>query len=214
MTKFTPVQQKAIQSWTEERDKLLKEIGIYTTERDDRKREANDEALRLTDLQKSIAEARGRIAELDTAEDRRKTSVSIEVAELEARKSRLEGECAEKKKELEGATEEYRLIVSATFDLHAAHDTMKDQAQIVKSVVSDIIETSKGYLSDSKVLMTDIRTIATEVIEKGNENVKQTGIILDKLPRYIFELQRPIPVRRAFATPKGTIIRPEAENQA
>lgn len=211
MTNFTPVQQKAIQSWTETRDKLLREIGLYTTERDDRKREANDEALRLSDLHTSIAEARGRIAELNALEERTKTSVSIEVKELEVRKSRLEGECLEKEKELEAAAEEHRLTVSNTYDLMSAHDVMKDQAQIVKSVVSDIIETSKGHLSDSKVLMTDVRTIVTEVIEKGNENVKQTNIVLGELPRFIFEMQKPIPIRRAYATPKGTIVRPKEE---
>lgn len=211
MNNFTPVQQKAIQSWADQRDKLLREIGVYTTERDSRKREANDEALRLADLHISIAEARGRIAELNALEERIRTSVSTDVSELEVRKSRLEAECVEKEKELEAASEEHRLIVSNTFDLMSAHDVMKDQAQIIRSTVGDIISMGTAYLSDSKERMTEIRTIATEVIEKGNENVKQTNIVLEKLPRYVFELQRPIPVRRAYATPKGTIIRPEAE---
>lgn len=211
MNNFTPVQQKAIQSWADQRDKLLKEIGVYATERDSRKREANDEALRLADLHISIAEARGRIAELNALEERIRTSVSTDVSELEVRKSRLEAECVEKEKELEAASEEHRLIVSNTFDLMSAHDVMKDQAQIIRSTVGDIISMGTAYLSDSKERMTEIRTIATEVIEKGNENVKQTNIVLEKLPRYVFELQRPIPVRRAYATPKGTIIRPEAE---
>jgi outer membrane lipoprotein-sorting protein len=57
--------------------------------------------------------------------------------------------------------------------------------------------------------MSEVQIVVTQVIEKGNENVKQTGIVLEKLPRYIFELQKPIRIRRAYATPKGTIIRPE-----
>jgi len=86
---------------------------------------------------------------------------------------------------------------------------MADQAKIVNQVVGEIIETSTLHTNEMKTIMGDIKFIATEVIEKGNENVKQTNIVLEKLPRYIFELQKPIPIRRTYQVPRGTVIEPE-----
>jgi hypothetical protein len=209
MTPFTPEQQKAIKNWTEQRDSLLREIGIRTNEFREIQVKVMDASASLTDLELRIAEAKGRLAEIDALEERARTSVSTDIAELEVRKSRLEGECALKEAELKSADEKHVIVVSATAELSAAHDVMKDQAAIVNRVTGEIIETSKLYLSDTKIMMVEIKSISDQVIEKGNENVKQTGIVLEKLPRYIFELQKPIPVRRAYATPKGTVIRPE-----
>lgn len=209
MTPFTPAQQRAIQTWTEQRDSLLREIRLYTAERDTSKAEADGEAQRLTDIQRSIAECEGRIAGLLALEERTRTSVSTDVSELEIRKSRLEGECAVKEAELKSAEEKHVIVTSATAELSAAHGIVTDQAQVVKSLVSDIIEASNTNLSDTKTMMIEIKTVSDQVIEKGNENVKQTGIVLEKLPRFVFELQKPIPMRRAYATPKGTIIRPD-----
>jgi len=202
-----------IETWTEKRDTLLREIGILETEKADRTKENAQAGLNLDEINKQIAEARGRLAELDALEERKKNSLSIEVAELEARKSRLEGECTEKEKAIVKATEEENRISDSITLLSNAHGKMSDQAAIVNKVVGDMIETTQNHVNNTRTIMLEIETVSNRVIEKGNENVKQTGIILEKLPRYIFELQKPIPIRRAYATPKGTIIRPETGKQ-
>lgn len=209
MNQLTPAQIKVIETWTEKRDILLREIGVYQTQLNDHKKELTGAGLNLADLHKSIAEARGRLAELDALEERHKNSISVELAELEIRKTRLETECTDMEKRIKASeTEQSRIVTSITV-LCEAHDKMADQAKIVNDVVSQIIQTSQSHTSDMRDIMAEIRTIAAEVIEKGNENVKQTGIVLEKLPKYIFELQRPIPVRRTYAAPRGTVIDPE-----
>jgi chromosome segregation ATPase len=212
MNGLTPQQQKVIQTWTEERDNLLREIGNYTTELNTLKESTKAQADAFSDLQQSIAEANGRIAELSALEERMRTSLSTDVAELTARKSRLEAECIAKEDELNGSKREQGVVLGATTALIAANSTMKDQAAIVDSVVGQLIETSEKAISDVKVSMAEILAVTTEVIDKGNENISQTGIILEKLPRYIFELQKPIPVRRTYAAPPGTVIEPEQES--
>lgn len=212
MNNRTPQMVAAIKTWTEERDGLLREIGNYSNQLNELKTSTAAEMASLTDLQVQIADTRGRLAELTALEERMRTSLPIDIAEFIARKSRLESECETKAAELKAATEKYDVIVSATAELSAAHDVMKDQAAIVNSVVGELIQTSQVHLSDSKGLMAEIKTIADEVISKGNENVKQTGIVLEKLPRYIFELQKPIPLRRTFHAPRGATIEPETKN--
>lgn len=199
MNTFTPAQQKAIQSWTEQRDGLLREIGNYSSELDVLKASTKSEGLALADLHRSISQARGRLEELAALEERHRGSVSTDVYELEVRKSRLEGECLLLEEQKKGASEQYSILTTAIAELQSAHDTMKDQASIVNRVTGELIQTSQAHISESKTMMSEIRTVFGAVIDKGNENVKQTGIILEKLPKYIFELQRPIPVRRRFA---------------
>lgn len=212
MSNFTPAQLKQLQTWADQRDSLLREIGVYTVERDDRKKEAEAQGLALADLHRSISEANGRISELSALEDRTKNSVSIEVAELVARKSRLEGECEAKESELEAAKDVLAAVVSSTAELSAVHNIVKDQAAIVGSVLGSITDASITHLSDAKGIIAEIRTISAEVVEKANKNLEQTNIIIEKLPKYIFELQRPIPVRRRYPDghPNATVIGAES----
>jgi len=211
MNEFTPAQTKVIETWTEKRDTLLREIGVAETTLSDVRKATTEEGLNLEALHKSIAEAKGRLAELDALEDRKRNSVAIDVAELEARKSRLEGECLAKESAVIAATQEESRVIASINILCEAHDKMADQAKIVNQVVGQIIETSQAHMSEVSHMMIDIKAIASEVIEKGNENVTQTNIVLEKLPKYIFELQRPIPVRRTYAVPRGTVIEPDKQ---
>ncbi len=206
---FTPAQVKAIQTWTEQRDALLREIGIFSTESGEVQKKLKEEGLSLEDIHNQIAEARGRLAELNALEERWRTSVSTDIHELEVRKSRLEGEVVAENLKLKSAEEKYALVTSATTELSSAHVIMTDQAAIVNRVVGEIIETSQTHISGMKIIMTEIKTVSDQVIEKGNENVRQTGIVLEKLPRYIFELQKPIPLRKTFHAPQGAVIAPD-----
>ena len=199
-----------IQGWTEQRDALLREIGIYTIERDTVKKESEAQGLALADLHIQIGEARGRIAELTALEERYKTSVSTEVSVLEVRKSRLEGECTVLEERAKGADEKYAIVTMATNDLQIAHDTMKDQSMIVSKVVGEIIQTSQIHTSDMKSVMEEIRTISTEVIDKSNKNITQADIVLNKLTMRVIDNQRPIPVRRTY--PHGHPLYTSAEH--
>lgn len=198
MNQYTPAQLNAIRTWTEERDSLRTEIGTLSTERDTIAASNREDSTSLTDLHNRIAEARGRIAELDALEERHRTSVATDIAELEARKSRLEVECVAKEDALKVLGSRQTDAMTSIEVLVQAHDKMSDQATIVDQVVGQVIETSKNAISDMKVDMAEVHTIALEVIAKGNENVKQTSIVIEKMPKFIFDMQKPIPVRRTY----------------
>lgn len=198
---LTPAQRNVIRTWTEERDALRTEIGTLTTERDNLQRQHADGVNALGDINNRIAKARGRILELEALEERHRTSVATDVAELEARKSRLEAECIAK--EAESKTWDARKVekIGMIETLVVAHDKMSDQATIVDQVVGQVIETSKKAVSDMKIDMAEVHTVVLEVIAKSNENIKQTNIVIDGLPKFIFDMQKPIPVRRKY--PEG-----------
>lgn len=187
-----------IQSWTEQRDALLRDIGNYTTELNSLIESTTSKGLALADLHQSIAEARGRIAELDALEQRYRGSLATDIAELEVRKTRLQGECAVLEERVKDGNEKYAIVTMATIDLQSAHNTMKDQSAIVNRVVGEIIQTSQVHTSEMKVIMDQIKTVATEVIEKSNKNIATADITLNKLTMHIVDRQRPIPVRRTY----------------
>ncbi len=206
MNALIPQQVKQLQSFADQRDSLLREIGVYSVERDELLKGNKGLGLSNADLENQIAEKRGVLSILDELEERKRASISADIVELELRKSQLESECIALQEKSTSAYEKYRDISQAMSDLYSTNDVIKNQASVVESMVGDIVETSKTHLSDTKVMMAEMRSVAVEVIEKGNENVAQTGIILDKLPRYIFELQKPIPLRRAYELPRGSVI--------
>lgn len=204
-----------LQTWTDQRDALLRDIGVLSSEYNETKKLNVEGGLALKDLQDQIAVAKGRIAEIEALETRMRGSLATDIAELEVRKSRLQSECVLMDEKLSGGAEKFEVTTAAIKALETAHDVMKDQSAIVDRVVGEIIQTSQVHTSDMKVIMTEIKTMATDVIEKGNENLKQTNIVLEKLPKYVFELQRPIPVRRHYAEghPRVAMIEPEPKKE-
>lgn len=198
MNTLTPAQKTVLQTWTEQRDALLREIGNYSTELDTLQKSTKSEGLALAALHTSIAEARGRIAELDALETRYRGSLATDIAQLEVRKSRLEGECSVLDERIKGGSDKYEFLIVATGEMQSAHDTMKDQAVIVNRVVGEIIQTSQTHTSDMKTIMTEIKSLSDQVIEKSEANIAKADITLNKLTMHIIDRQRPIPVRRTY----------------
>lgn len=201
MNTLTPAQKTVLQTWTEQRDSLLREIGNYSTELDTLQKSTKSEGLALADLHTSIAGARGRIAELDALETRYRGSLATDIAQLEVRKSRLEGECSVLDERIKGGSDKYEFLIVATGEMQSAHDTMKDQAVIVNRVVGEIIQTSQTHTSDMKTIMTEIKAIVDQVIEKGNENIAQANSLIETVPVFVAKLQKSIAIRRVY--PKG-----------
>lgn len=198
MNGHTPAQQKAIQGWTEQRDSLLREIGIHSVELETIKTSTQSEGLALADLHRNISEAKGRLIEIDALEARMRSSLPVDIAELTAQKSRLESECTAKEAELKVLDERKAEKVSNIETLVLMHDKMSDQATIVDQVVGQVIETSKTAVSEMKTTMIEVHAVASKVIDKSNENITQANIVIEKMPKFIFDMQKPIPVRRTY----------------
>src|SRR5690606_19232280 len=58
---------------------------------------------------------------------------------------------------------------------------------------STLAQKSGGEL---KEVFEEVKESAKKMAEKNKKNVEMTNIVLEKLPKYIFELQKPIPIRR------------------
>jgi len=209
MNDLTHTQLESVRIWAQERDTLLGEISVLASQKEALGVELTTAGLNLDELNKTIAFSQGFLKQSAALEERLRGSLSVDIAELQVRKSRLEGECWAKEIESDRLTIKNDEKILSIVNLSTAHDIMKDQAKIVNDVVGQIIETSLAHLSNVKVIVDHIETVSAQVIEKGNENITQTNIVLQQLPRYIFELQKPIPIRRVYATERNHVIEPE-----
>ncbi len=194
-----------LQTWAEQRDSITREIGKVSVELEEKQKTNVLEGLALADLHKQIAEARGRLDELNALEERHRNSVATDVAELEARKSRLEAECLAKENELKSHDIRRDEKLAHIDTLSLVHDKMADQSNTVDQIVGKVIEKSTTHLSHMKEKVDELSQVTTSVIEKANANLTQSNIILEKMPKFIFELQKPIPLRRTFMNKKSAI---------
>lgn len=198
MNQHTPAQVKAIETWTAQRDQLHRDIAVASTELEEKQKLGTQAGIDLAALHHSISEARGRIAELDALEERMRTSTSNEIAELEVRKARLEGECAVLEAKNASAGERYVIVTGTTEALEAANEVIKDKGAIIESVLGQIIDTSAAHALTAKESIAEMKAVSDTVIDRANENLDQTKIVIEKMPKMIFDMQRPIPVRRTY----------------
>jgi len=209
MDNLPPFQEEAIKTWTQERDVLLQEISGLSSQKEALEIELVTAGLNLDDLRKTIELSNGRMKERVAFEERLRGSLNVDIAELQVQKTRLEGECFAKELESDQLTVKNGERILSIASLSSAYEIIHSQAKMVNNVVNQVIETSLTHLSNAKVVVDEIGAVSSQVIEKANENVKQTNIVLEKLPRYIFELQKPIPIRRVYAAERNHVIEPE-----
>lgn len=206
MNQLNPEQKNTIQTWTEQRDSLLKEISVLEEQKKDVTNQCKEQAESFTKMQLEEAQILGRIDVLKQAEEVHKASVTKEVSDLEARKSRLESEC-EAKEEASKVFDKRKEEKLASIEvLSMVHNKMADQAKIIEETVGQVIKNSEVHVANITKTMTEVDNLVTQVVEKSEKNIEQTNIVLEKLPKYIFELEKPIPLRRTFAAKKGANI--------
>jgi chromosome segregation ATPase len=211
MSEITPSQKNNLKSWSEQRDTLLQEIGVYTTQKNVVLKELAIASESLTEVQGNIKLSEGRLEKMNELEELKKNSISVELSEMEARKSKLEAEIVERETRVLDLTNEEKITVNRIEVLVSLESSFEKNAQIITDATSQVIDASKKHITALETTATELGKVTETVIEKGNENIAQTNIVLAKLPQYIFELQKPIPLRRAHFSPKGNIIRPVTE---
>lgn len=199
------IQKKKIEVWSKERDDLLNDIRILIIDKESQLSLNKEAALEYTDLMKSISKAKGNLEELVGFEDRMRSSVSNDIVSLIAQKSRLEGEISGIKEEIlsfDGYVKEKMNNLQA---LTLVHETILKDIHGIKEVVGSVSEKGSKHLSDIKGLTSNLVESIENLIKKSDENVKQTGIVLEKLPKYIFEMSKPMPLRRVKMEPRKDV---------
>lgn len=195
MEEITPEQKKQLGRWAIERDAILEEISRLKIEENALNERNISLANSNTDLETRINQSIGRLAELDKQEETRKNLVSIEVADLEKKKTALENQIPSLDKEISAKISEINILANTLLTVTDVHGKVFDKASILDQIVEHVTKVSSQNITDIEIFMTLLKKSIQEIVDKNSKNVEQTNIILEKLPRYIFELQKPIPIR-------------------
>jgi lipopolysaccharide biosynthesis regulator YciM len=209
MNEITQAQEKVIKSWTEQRDSLLCEIGVLRTEKDNLNKEVSGKAISLTDINNNIAEVKGRLSELKEIEDRYKSSISIEMANLEIEKTKLQLIVSEKTEAVKNLEKQMLSITETLLRNKISEDLILKQEKIIEKAIGGFDDIHKTNLTELKTVMIDISRTYGQIIEKGEQHIEKTESLLSKLTKYLYMMSRPTIPKRPYLSKKGDIIRPE-----
>lgn len=185
-----------LQTWVGQRDKLLKIVGDLKTSQDSLEKKNTELSEANADLETRISKHLGRLEELERAEKTKGESVSTEVAELIARKGKLEGEVEVKEAEVVSLDAKKATLLESIEILTEVHDKVFSNVNQMEGIVGSVKEVSDKNVAELRELFAEMGSKVREVIEKGKESADGANVILEKLPKWIFELQRPVSIKR------------------
>lgn len=183
-------QQKQVETWAEQRDRILNDIRIHAADLEITKKASKEQALALADLERSVSEKRGELNAIITAEERFKTSVSSEIADLSLQKSNLEKEIEFKKAEIAALDIRKSETLENIKVLDVINEKVVNRSAEIDGIISKAIRLSEEGTSDITSLLTIVKKGCEEIVEVNQKNVKETNLVLEKLPAMIVELQK------------------------
>lgn len=196
MDPFTPEQTNQLDAWAIARDKILVEISNLTRDKQVLTGQNIDLADSNTEIETKINKALGRLEELNKKEEEFKNLVQSETAQLISEKTKLQAEIPALQKEIGGLISQKMLLTETINTLTDVHDKVFDKTSALDQIVEHVTRVSGQNIIDMDAFMVSLKKSVQEIMDKNSENVKTTNIVLEKLPKYIFELEKPIPIRR------------------
>jgi len=201
MEEFTQEQKKQLNRWAVERDEILESISKLKSEETALKKININLSNSNTDIENRTNQAIGRLNEIEKQEESRKNLISIEVANLEKQKTALENQIPSLEVKVNDLTSQISLVTSILTNITDVHEKVFDKVNSMDKIIEHVTRVSSQNIHDIDEFMGLLKTSIQEIIDKNTKNVQSTDIILEKLPKYIFELQKPIPIRRAIVGP-------------
>lgn len=192
----TPEQQNSLKSWAARRDEILRDIAKFRIEQEGLIKSNNDGNEAFSEVQGRITHAIGRLDELDRLEESKKLSLSKDVADLQVQHSVLQGKIETANTELKGIESKKESLINLISTFGEIFGSIIGRATALEESVGHIAADANTFNTRFTELKGNIEQSTQEIVEKNSENVKQTNIVLSSIHKYIFELQKPIPVRR------------------
>lgn len=196
MESFIPSQKKQIVAWATLRDEKLREISNLDIEIETKTKKSSELGKSNQEIEKQISLSTGRLVELEIKEKERESLVSKEVVALESRKATLVSEVSTLEINKIALEEEAKNKVVLLETLKEIFDSLNTKVNLTSNTIAKVLESNQKYSVINKESFNEMKNSLDALIVVNKNNTEQTKIILDKLPRFIFELQKPIPIRR------------------
>ncbi len=192
----TPEQQNSMKAWAVRRDEILRDIAQLKVEQGQIIASNIDGNEAFSEVQGRITHTIGRLDELDRLEETKKTTVSKDIADLQSIKTNLETDISGKKALIGELDTRFNLLTTTIATLVDVHDKVFDKTSIMEEMVGHVTRLSQENIVDLNTYFGKLKASIQEIVDKNSLNVEQTNIVLSKIHKYIFELQKPIPIKR------------------
>ena len=188
---ISPEQKGQLNSWAAKRDSLLSDIAVLTTEKENLTKKNLDLAASNTDIETRINQSKGRLEELEKKEMEFSGKVSSEIDSLTTQKSALESSIEGLRREIITLQTSKNLLMDTITTVKDIYERVFNRAEVLDKVVDHVTTVSRQNLKDAESLISTLKDSVQEVVDINTENVEKAQLVIDQLPRALFDLQRP-----------------------
>jgi predicted nucleic acid-binding Zn-ribbon protein len=190
MEEITPEQKAYLATFAGRRDAALLEISNLQIAKEKLEKSNKEIANSYSDTEARMNKVLGRIDELKKKEAELPLLISKEIAGLQSHKSILESEITNLTKLVGVLSTQKASLEKDVSSALATFNTVKDETSILDRVVDHVTKVSVDNARDINMIVADLKKSLEEIIAVNAKNVKETNIVLDKLPRMVVELQK------------------------
>lgn len=199
---LNPEQKKQLTGWATQRDHLLNKIGALATELETKEKKNSELSITRTDIETSINKGLGRLAQIDEQEAERAKLLSKEISDLEKIKTTLQAEIPGLQKEIGGLKSEKNILTEVIETLKKVHSDVFDRASGLDKIVEHVTRVSDGNIADFKRFFEELKTTVQGIIDGNKKVIKETNIMVERVPKILREVTTPIRILRPVLNKK------------
>lgn len=187
---ITPEQKAQLMTWANQRDTLLSEISALQDEKATLEKSVSDKADSFKDIEDRMNQVLGRIEELNKKEAELPALISTKILSLEKAKTILETEVTSLTKDVSNLKLRKEEIEKDILLAISVFGSIKDETSSLEKIVGHVTKVSSDNETVINGLVENLKKSIQDMIDVNEKNVKEAGIILDKLPRMMMELRK------------------------
>ncbi len=196
MNELTPEQKKQIDSWTDQRDRILKDISDKKDGSERLTKTNNYLSESNTEIANKIQQSIGRLNELDRQEVNRATFVLKDVVVLDEKKSILQTEVCSLESDIIELTEKKDNLIKDISSITKTYETVFSRSGEIERIVSETAKINSSNARDIINMFNEASIEFKNIIDIGRENVAVTNRVIAEVPKMIVDIHRDIIERK------------------
>jgi len=189
-------QQNKLATWAEQRDSILNNISSLTDQQKSLEKENINSVNSLNEKEERKKILIGEIKQLEKQEEKRKNLISVELDSLNTQKNELENSVEKQTLLLESFIAKKDLVFKLTQELTSVNESLAGKNKEIEVVASRLQRSAEKNIFDSNNLFDSLKKDMRGLLDSSVSASESANVILEKLPRWIFELQRPVSLKK------------------
>jgi len=202
---LTPGQKKELETWSARRDSILGEIGVLSTELENKRKKSSELSLSNTEIETRINQGKGRLAEITENEKDRAKLIPKEIADLQTLKSTLQVEVSSLQKEVVGFKSEKNVLIEVINNLKKIHSDVFERINGLDKMIELVNRMTSTNISDFKLFFEELKKTVQEIVDGNKKVIDETNIMVQRVPKILREVTTPIRIIRPILNKKRLV---------